>query len=229
MVSSAVACECLEQVAGPWRGIGVGPQLVRMSGGRSDTVGAGSNVRPEDLQTIRRCLGGEPDCFRQLIERYQQRVATIMWRFSMDPEEHDELVGQVFIEAFEGLGGYRAQAPFEHWISRIATRVGFRYWKRQRRERALERVSLEECGQIADASVADGLDADEAAEMLYRLLAQLPPRDRLVLTLRHVEDCSVEETARRTGWSQTLVKVQAFRARKKLARLYELEQGGDEG
>ena len=203
-----------------------------MSDARSEARGANPSsprVRPEDLNAIRRCLGGEPDHFRQLIERYQQLVATIMWRFSMDAEEHDELVGQVFIEAFEGLGGYRAQAPFEHWISRIATRVGYRYWKRQRRERSINRVSLEDCEQIADASADELIDAGQAAEMLYRLLAQLPPRDRLVLTLRHVEDCSVEETARRTGWSQTLVKVQAFRARKKLAKLYELEQGGDEG
>ena len=226
---SSAACEYCEQLVGLWPGLVARPQLVRMSGTRDDTATAQPRAKAEDLHAIRRCLGGDPDSFRHLIERYQQRVATIMWRFSMDADEHYELVGQVFIEAFEGLGGYRAQAPFEHWLSRIATRVGFRYWKRQRRERSLNRVSLEECEQIVDASAADPLDADEAAEMLYRLLAQLPHRDRLVLTLRHVEDCSVEETARRTGWSQTLVKVQAFRARKKLARLYRLEQGGDEG
>jgi RNA polymerase sigma-70 factor, ECF subfamily len=228
MLSGAAACECREHLVGLWPGLAARPQLVRMSAANGGLSAARPRARPEDLHAIRRCLGGDPDSFRHLVERYQQRVAGIMWRFSMDAEEHDELVGQVFIEAFEGLGGYRAQAPFEHWLARIATRVGYRHWKRRRRDRSFETVSLEECEQLADAG-ADEVDVSEAAAILYRLLAQLPPRDRLVLTLRHVEDCSVAETAQRTGWSQSLVKVQAFRARKKLERLYQLDQGGDVG
>ena len=61
---------------------------------------------------------------------------------------------------------------------------------------------------------------------MHRLLAQLPPRDRLVLTLRYLEECDVAETARRIGWTQTMVKVQTLRARKKLEKIfrrYEME------
>jgi RNA polymerase sigma-70 factor (ECF subfamily) len=61
---------------------------------------------------------------------------------------------------------------------------------------------------------------DEAA-MLHALLEQLPPRDRLVLTLLHIEERSVAETAQMVGWSQVMVKVQAFRARKKLRDLWQ--------
>ncbi len=182
---------------------------------------------PEDLRDIRQCLRGDGNSFRRLIDRHQQHVAGIMWRFSMDPDTHGELVGEVFIEAFQGLGSYRGQAPFEHWLARIATRVGYRHWRTQRRERAIQTVSLEECYELADRPLEE-VAPDEAAQVLNRLLAQLPPRDRLVLTLRYVEGCSVKETAERTGWSETMVKIQAFRARKKLERLYRQAEEGEQ-
>ena len=56
---------------------------------------------------------------------------------------------------------------------------------------------------------------------MHALLARLPPRDRLVLTLIYLDGCSVAEAAELTGWSQTMTKVQAHRARKKLKKLLE--------
>jgi RNA polymerase sigma-70 factor (ECF subfamily) len=70
---------------------------------------------------------------------------------------------------------------------------------------------------------------EEAGAIVHQVLAQLPPRDRLVLTLIYLQGCSVAETSDRTGWSQTMVKVQAHRARKKLKKLLEVaesQQGG---
>ena len=61
--------------------------------------------------------------------------------------------------------------------------------------------------------------AGEAAELVHHLLAQLSPRDRLVITLVHLESHSYEEAGRLTGWGTTMVKVQAYRARKRLAKI----------
>ena len=171
-----------------------------------------------DLRTIRLVLGGDGNAYRALIERHQKRVAGMMWRFSRDREVHEELVQEVFVQAYESLPRYRAQAPFEHWLARIATRVGYRHWKRERR--APETVPIEEWRDAPDESVEE-LEPEEAGERLHALLGQLPPRDRLVLTLRYVDDRSVEETAALTGWSETMVKVQAWRARGKLRALFE--------
>jgi RNA polymerase sigma-70 factor (ECF subfamily) len=66
-----------------------------------------------------------------------------------------------------------------------------------------------------------------AADLVHGQLAQLPPRDRLVLTLMYLEGSSVKQTAAATGWSASMVKVQAFRARKKLKRLLEQEMPRD--
>ena len=59
----------------------------------------------------------------------------------------------------------------------------------------------------------------QAAELVHHLLSKLPPRDRLVLTLRYLDQCSVSETAQRTGWSLSLVKVQTHRAKQKLKKM----------
>jgi RNA polymerase sigma-70 factor (ECF subfamily) len=194
-------------------------------GGRDRPADRTRSARPAaaDLAAIRRVLSGDGNAFRALIDRHQSRVSGMMWRFSRDPETHGELVQDVFVQAYEGLASYRAEAPFEHWLSRIAVRVGYRHWKRGKR--APEIVSLDEWRDLPNEPAED-LEPNEAGELLHRLLAHLPPRDRLVLTLRYVEDHTVERTAELTGWSETMVKVQAWRARKKLKALFDRAQGG---
>ena len=172
-----------------------------------------------DLEDIRQSCEGDNEAYRRLIERHQEHVGRILWRFSRDRRVHEELVQDVFVEAYLGLGKYRGKAPFSHWLSRIATRVGYNYWKQVARQKKRESFTLEEWDQVPDDS-PEALDAGLAAELVHRLLAQLRPRDRLVLTLRYLEGCDVAETAQRTGWTKSMVKVQSRRARKKLEKLF---------
>jgi RNA polymerase sigma-70 factor (ECF subfamily) len=175
----------------------------------------------EDAEDIGQTLAGDEDAFRRLIERHEDWVAARMWRFTRDEPTHAELVQDVFVEAWRSLSTYREKAPFSHWLARIATRVGYRYWKRREKER----TRAEHLMQLPEPYLGEDAGEDdvrEAAETLYRLLDALPPRDRLVLTLRYVEDLDVRETARRCGWSVSMVKVQTFRAREKLKKLYEM-------
>jgi RNA polymerase sigma-70 factor (ECF subfamily) len=172
----------------------------------------------QDWRDVLATLNGGDDAFARLVSRHQQDVAKQMWRFTRDPAAHEELVHDVFVEAFRSLSGYRSRGPFLHWLRAIATRVGYRFWKRRERSRKQPLLSLEEIGQrvAADASPAD---AREAAELLHTVFDRLPPRDRLVLTLLYWEGCSVAEAATLAGWSRSMVKVQAHRARKKLKML----------
>lgn len=174
-----------------------------------------------DIEDVRQSRRGDSEAYRRLIERHQEHVARIMWRFSRDRREHEELVEDVFVEAYMSLNTYRRKAPFEHWLARIATRVGYRYWKRTARSQAGRTLSLKEWEQVADETIASKTPPDEAAGLLHSLLSRLPVRDRLVLTLRYIDECSIAQTAARTGWSQTMVKVQTWRAMKKLKSMVE--------
>jgi len=173
-----------------------------------------------ELEDIRQSRNGDSDAYRRLIERHQEHVGSIMWRFSRDIRVHEELVQDVFVEAYMSLKTYRAMAPFANWLARIATRVGYRYWKQRDRLHETETFSLEQWDRPAEGTDS-ALDAAGAGEMLHKLMAQLPPRDRLVLTLRYLDECSVSETAQRTGWTKAMVKVQTLRARKKLKKLFD--------
>lgn len=180
-----------------------------------------------DLDDIRRTRDGDPDAYRRLVERHQAFVAGILWRFSRDRRDHEELVQDAFVEAYMSLHSYREAAPFRHWLSRITTRVGYRYWKEQARRRKTEPFSLEQWDRATeDDGILDELEPERAATLLHSLFEQLPPRDRLVLSLRYLDGCDVAETAHRTGWTRTMVKVQALRARKKLEKI--LKQSGVE-
>ncbi len=170
-----------------------------------------------DIEDIRRSQNGDADAFRRLVERYQGHVSKLLWRFTRDKNSHEELVQESFVQVYLSLRTYKTHAPFEHWVSRIATRVGYRFWKQSKRH---AHTSLQDTdwAQI-DQIEADTIEPQHAAELVHQLLAKLPPRDRLVLTLRYLEQCSVEETAQRTGLSKSLVKVQTHRAKQKLKNI----------
>ena len=173
-----------------------------------------------DLEDVRRSRSGDGDAYRRLVERHQQHVGQIMWRFSRDPRVHEELVQDVFVEAYLSLDSFRGRAPLAHWLSRIATRVGYNYWRQVARHKQRQSFTLQDWDQLR-AESPEEMEPGQAAVLVHRLLARLPARDRLVLTLRYLQDCDVAETARRTGWTETMVKVQAWRARKKLSKLFK--------
>lgn len=189
---------------------------MNISGGGMDPA---EMVCDEDRKDIAESLAGNGEGFARLVRRYQDRVAAQMWRFTRDAGVLDQLVQDVFVEAYLSLKGFRGRAPFLHWLRRIATRVGFHYWKAQ--ARTYER---EEALKETDLNLPAGpgtLTPSEAADALYRLLGKLPPADRLVLTLFYFEECDVKEISTRSGWNRALVKVRLHRARKKLKSLLE--------
>ena len=176
----------------------------------------------EDLDLIGRSLAGDSDAYGRLVGLYQAHVAGILWRFSRDRAVHEELVQDTFVEVYVHLRGFKARAPFPHWLSRIATRVGYRYWRQMARHRSVGHLTSEQWHLIKGDRTGD-LEAGEAADLIHRLFEQLGPRDRLVLTLRFIEELDVAQTALRTGWTQTMVKVQTLRARRRLEKI--LTQG----
>jgi len=194
-----------------------------LSVSRHDGTG---RVLSSDLADLEQTRRGDGEAYRRLVERHQDHVARILWRFSRDRTVHEELVQDVFVEAYLSLHTYDAKGPLEHWLARIATRAGYRYWKQKARLKHAEPFDGRQWDEAVRHDGAADLEPDAAALLLHRLLEQLPPRDRLVLTLRYLEQCDVAQAAQRTGWTKTMVKVQTMRAKKKLQRL--VEQSGEE-
>lgn len=177
-----------------------------------------SHVDALDRADVRASLNGDSGAYARIVARHQEALASRMRRFTRGPAAVEELVQEVFVQAYFALPGYRGTAPFGHWLARIATRVGYRAWRRRDAQPA---AALAEWDGPDPRGSADAAHAAEAADELHSLLEALPPRDRLVLTLLYLEERSVAEAASLAGWTRAMVKVQAFRARGKLKRLIE--------
>lgn len=175
------------------------------------------------MPDIQAALEGNEKAYERLVQRYQAAIARQMWRFTRERNQLNELVQDVFVEAYFSLSSYKGTAPFLSWLRTIATRVGYRFWKRQKKERAEKSAFVD----FSAATLHSTKEPAEAAELLYQLLSWLEPKDRLILTLLYFEECDTREIAKRMGWSRSLVKVRAYRARQKLKSW--LEEAGVKG
>lgn len=206
----------LERIRLPGTGVSLAFAAWRLA--KEDADVAGEGLDSSDQQVIRRVLAGDVDAFSRIVGRYQGTIARQMGRFSRDAGVVEELVHDVFVQAFISLKSYRKKSPLLHWLRKIAVRTGYRYWKEEaRRKKRVVRLS-ERAEQL---EAPDRLNPTEANDAMHALLGLLAPRDRLVLTLIYWDGLSTQEAARMLGWTAAMVRVQAFRARKRLKRLLE--------
>lgn len=178
-----------------------------------------STVDEYDERDLASARTGDEAAYARLVRRHQPAVAALLWRFTRDPAELDDLVQTVFVEAYFGLGRYRGAAPLAHWLARIATRAGYRFWKKRSRREAP--ASLD---GIDPAAATDDADPAAAGRLAHDLLSRLPAPERLVLTLMYLEECSVRQIAERMGWTRPMVKMRAYRARRRLKAIATSER-----
>ncbi len=180
---------------------------------------------------FRACLdlvrAGDDGAARDLVEElYPLVIKIVRGRLPRWVGEED-LAQEVFLKMFTRLEQYRGDVPFPHWISRIAVTTCIDHLRKQQRRPELRWADLSE----DEATVLDAVTADESAEeagealaareLLGKLLDRLKPQDRLVIQLLDLEQKTLAEVSELTGWNTTLVKVRAFRARRKLQKQLE--------
>lgn len=183
-----------------------------------------SGMEPTDAEIIAAVRGGDVDRFDELVRRYSPRLFATARRHARRDDEVEDLVQQMFLRAYQNLDAWRGDAPFEHWLMRIAVRVCYDQLRRHRRNREVNVTELDTAEadwleQNARAPETADTDAAAARSLVARALDRLSPPARLVLTLLEIEDRSVREIAALTGWSIPLVKVRAFRARAEMRRV----------
>jgi RNA polymerase sigma-70 factor (ECF subfamily) len=180
---------------------------------------------PSDERLVEATLAGDDDAFSELVRRYKTKVFRLAARFVRDNDELDDICQEAFIKAYNNLQKFRGDAPFEHWLTKIAVNVCYDMLRKRSRKR--DNVPLDSVdfsiGEPQSTSISSG---SQAWDVLKNAFAKLRPEDRLVITLLNLEEKSVRETASLTGWSEANVKVRAFRARKKLKRILE-DEGGE--
>jgi RNA polymerase sigma-70 factor (ECF subfamily) len=180
-----------------------------------------------DAEIISQVVAGNVNAFERLLEKYENLVMRIVKKHAPRDQVKD-LTQEAFIRTFQSLPTFEGGKSFPHWVSTIAVRTCYDFWRKRGRSREISVSFLDVEHQAwLEAALFDkssqtfqerGVER-EAGEILDWALGKLSAEDRIVLELVYLEDHSVKEAARLLGWSIAKVKVRAFRSRRKLHKL----------
>jgi len=181
-------------------------------------------MEPTEAELIAAVLKGDAASFEPLVQKYSPRVFATARRYARRESEVDDIAQEVWLKAFEKLGSFRGEAPFEHWLMRMTVRTCYDILRGHQRNREATFTDLSEpendwLERFAAAPESAGDNEDAAKLLIGRVMEKLSPQARLVITLLEIEDRSVKEIAELTGWSVPLVKVRAFRARAEMKKI----------
>ena len=176
-----------------------------------------------DSEIIAAVLQGDAASFEPLVAKYSPRVFATARRYARRESEIEDIVQEIWMKAFQKLASFRGDAPFEHWLMRLTVRTCYDFLRAHRRNREMAFSELTEAqGDWLERFFTNPDDAAETAaaarQLVERVLEQLSPAARMVITLLEIEDRPVKEIAQLTGWSVPLVKVRAFRARAEMKK-----------
>jgi RNA polymerase sigma-70 factor (ECF subfamily) len=183
-----------------------------------------------DLELARMGREGDEAAFAEIMRRYSPRVFRFASRYFRQRELVEEAAQEVFLKAFTQLDTFEGRGSMEGWLTRITTNTCLNLLRSARRHPELtvsdltedENTWLDE--KLAETAAERHQSSERsivAADLAGRVLETLSPDDRLVLTLIDGEETPVKEVAELTGWSQSKVKVQAFRARRRMRKAVE--------
>ncbi|MBT3368094.1 MAG: sigma-70 family RNA polymerase sigma factor [Nitrospina sp.] len=182
---------------------------------------------PRDSEIIRRILQGDVNAFGLLLNRYKG-YALMVIKKRVPATEVEDIAQEVFIKAYQSLPRFDPESHFKKWLSTIAMRTCYDYWRKAYRTRESPMSALSERHEkwlesvISSESTTSANSKDQqedAKEVLAWALDRLSPEDRMVMEMVYLEGMTGREAAELLGWSTTNVKVRTFRARGKLRKL----------
>jgi len=181
---------------------------------------------PSEAEWIRRCQSGDTEAFAPLVETYKRRIFHLVFHLVRRREDVEDLVQEIFMKAFAAISSYNFQSAFGTWLNRIAVNHCYDYLRRHRASRVSYFWEMSEEGQRGIESTArspepGGLNNEEhlaVDDLVSKLLARAPAEDRIILTLKEIEEKSVEEVAEILSLKSSTVKVRLHRARKRMVK-----------
>lgn len=181
----------------------------------------------DDRALVTAVLERAPGAFERLVARHQALVWHLVYRMVRHPEDARELCQDVFLRVHQRLHQYRFESALATWIGRVAFSVASRHLQRKR----LPMTEVDEPEMDAMASVGDGFDLEaacadrETMDHLRGAIDALPPLQRTLVTLYHLDELGIAQIGDITGLPEGTVKNYLFRARQRLRRELETKLG----
>ncbi|MBZ5563876.1 MAG: sigma-70 family RNA polymerase sigma factor, partial [Acidobacteriia bacterium] len=163
-----------------------------------------ANTGPEGFQErdwITRAQRGDSEAFAPLVEHYRRRVFSLVYHLVRRHDEVEDLAQEIFIKAFRAIRSYNFESSFGTWLGRIAVNHCYDYLRRVRSSRVAYHWEMSEEGvreleARAESPLPGGLTEEERTalkDLVGKLLERAPENDRIILTLKELEDYSIEE------------------------------------
>ncbi len=178
-----------------------------------------------DAELVQAVLAGAPGAFERLVRQYQGLCWHIVDRMVRHPEDTRELCQEAFLRVHRYLHQYRSESPLKAWIGQVAYSVAKRHLERRRipladaADGADGMTLAESVGQAFDLEAACA--EDEAQALLRAAIEALPPLQRTLLTLYHLDEIPIGEIAVMTGLAAGTIKSHLFRSRQHLRAILE--------
>lgn len=168
----------------------------------------------EDRKLVERCLDRDPKAFEEILQKYKNRVFSLIYRMVQNPSDAEDLAQESFLKAFQNLSSYDPGRPFLSWLFKITHNTTLDFL-RARKPEALSLHDEDHPIEIADPrfSQEQMLEAAFQKEKLEKLLSSLPPLYREVLILKHQEGLNYLEIGQILQIPAATVKIRIFRAR----------------
>ena len=182
-----------------------------------------------DLDLARQAQDGDESAFAEIVRRYSPRVFSVASRFFRQRSLVEEAAQEVFLKAYTQLKSFEGRGSIEGWLTRIATNTCLNMLRsaKRRPEFTVSDLTDDEQNWLDQHSASSGAEQPSvensvvANDLADRLLSVLSPEDQQALLMIDGEDASIKEVAEATGWSESKVKVRAFRARRKVREAME--------
>jgi RNA polymerase sigma-70 factor (ECF subfamily) len=177
---------------------------------------------------VEAALRHDDEAARELVRRLYPLVAKMVRAHRPRRTSEEDLCQMIFIKIFQKLSQFSGKVPLEHWVSRIAINTCLNQIAAEKARPELRHADLSEEEQAVVENLAassDELSPDQrfaSRQLVEHLLDLLKPVERLVIDLLYLQGRSVEEIRKITGWSTSLIKVRAFRARQKMKNQFAI-------
>ena len=186
-----------------------------------------SDATDADRALVAAVLANTPGAFERLVREYQGLCWHIVDRMLRHPEDTRELCQEVFLRIHRTLHQYRGDSALKSWIAQVAWSMAVRHLERRR----IPIVEAEGEGLPVEELVGDGFDLEaaasdqERARYLHLAIEALPPLQRTLLALYHLEEMPIAGIAGITGLAEGTIKSHLFRARRRLRDLLDARMG----
>lgn len=166
---------------------------------------------------ISKVLNGDTNAFAYLVNKYKNMAFTLALNIVKSREDAEEIAQDSFLKAFQQLHTFKGDSKFSTWLYTIVYRNSISMTRKKKlKTSALDKFVLENHKSDADFSQIDDLKEEEQKKYVKKIIASLPEKDAILITLFYLNENSVDEIEEITGLSKVNIKVKLFRLRKKL-------------